>query len=435
MRHSHSLINVIRRTGLLTLCCLCGTFAVADEPIVPEMVSDLVSQLNAPTRGEREAAERELIELGLEVLPLLPESTRDPAIAAALSRIRKQLHKQRATNQTTQPTLVSIAGTGPLGEVAVDWLDETGAPHISLTSNQRQRPATLKVNAVPYWRAIDRIAAAANLWPDQWSRTSGLTFRQRTDKDRQIQLDYPGVFRVAAGPIEVKPLPGETNERLYRLLIELRAEPKVRPLFIMHQASSGSLIGADGTRIEPFTPKAAYELQMGDRGGAASLRLDFKGPPLEGPFTFKGEFVATLASRELPFAFGISRGSFRPAKEEQGEVTVRLRDVTWNDDASVEVAVAVVYANGAAFESYRTWVYHNDAALMVERRDGEDRTLIRIDHKPGFDTVAQTPGALLLRYTFLNVPPDAENIRFEYRAPTDVIEVPLEVELEGLVVE
>lgn len=427
------MMDFSRMIGVCILVLLCAASLAADESVPARAVSGLVSQLNAASRVEREAAERKLIELGPDVLDALPRSSSDPATNAALSRIRKRLSKQRATDQATRPRAVSIVGTGPLGDVAANWLDDEGLPRIALSPEQKSRRVSLKLQNVSYWKAIDRMTEEAGLWPAGWDQSGRLTFRERTSEDGEIRLAYPGAFRVAGGAVTVKALPGGTENVLYRLPLEIRAEPGVRPLFIMYAAESGALIGEDGTRLEAFTPGATYELPVGEAGGLARLRLDFAGPSAKEPFTFTGRFQATIASRDAPFAFELSRGSSPSVEQTRGEVTVRLQSVTWNDDQSIEIAIAAIYAGvKSTFESYRTWVYHNDAILIIERNNGETS---RIPHEPAFDTVAQSPGALLLRYRFENVPADAEELRFEYRAPTEVIEAPLDVELEGLAVE
>lgn len=404
--------------------------AYGGETVASGKVAQLVSQLNAPTRAEREAAEQALLERGLEVLSALPETAPDPATRAALTRIRAQLSRNLTIGSVRQPSRVSLSGNGTLEEVAAAWLDDLGTVRIALSEQQRSRPVSLEIHDRPYWEAIDTLAAAAELWPDVWDAQGRLTFRERRSADDDVQLSYSGSFRIAAGPIRKSALAGTKSTFLYRLPVEIRAEPGVRPLFIEYEADSGLLLnGKKKKKLSPYTPSASYELPVGQAGGTAQLRLTFTGPDISGPLTYQAEFVATIAAGQAKFVYHISRDPFRPVQKQKGSVSTRLREVEWKND-EVKVELAVVYEEGGlAFESYRTWVYHNDAVLIVER--DEKRSPV-IPHEPAYEILAHSPGAILLRYTYKNVPDDVAQLAFAYHAPTEIVEVPLKVELKGL---
>lgn len=268
-----------------------------------------------------------------------------------------------------------------------------------------------------------------------------LTFRDRTPEDDQKRVAYRDAFRVAAGPVSVRPIAGDEDRRLVRVRLEVRAEPKLRPLFLACAADDFTLTTPGGDKLSAFTPGAKLELPFDGRGEAAELRLDFAGPsaPPDGPLTLTGEVRVTVAAGREQFAGYFAQADSPsgqlPVKrtESRGGVTIRFRDAVRKEDGTAEVELAVVYDEGGpAFESHRSWVYHNDAAVEYDTERGGERTRTRLDHDPGVSVVAQAGGGVVLRYRFSAVPPDAKNLTFLYAAPTNIVEVPVEFTIEGL---
>lgn len=396
----------------------------ASAPATTETVSvgDLVARLASPDRSERIVAEEELLRRGPDVLESLPRESVDPAVRDAVARLRKRLEIERA-ERAVRPTLISRHGSGRAGDMLREGL--------SLTPAQAARPVSFDVEKQPYWAVMDDLARQTGGWPGDVA-SGGLTFRDRTPEDDAKRIGYAEAFRIAAGPVTVK-WTSMSGQRLVRVPVVIRAEPRLRPLFVTCAAKDVILTGPDAKPLSPFTPDAKYELPSGERGGEEGLTLDFvaDGEPA-GPWTLSGKVVATVAAGEESFVFPIGHNG--PREETHGGVRVRLRDATRRADGSAEVELAVVYDRGGpAFESYRTWVFHNDAALLYALGDGGKR-VVRLDHQPDFDTVAQADGGVVLRYRFTGIPPEAGRIEFEYVAPTKIVEAPLTFRIEGLTV-
>ncbi|MGD0092167.1 MAG: hypothetical protein ABSE73_19810, partial [Planctomycetota bacterium] len=91
--------------GTLALCHWdkgCGTFCAAEEPQPQPAAADragaiktLIAKLNAPDALAREEAERALLKIGAQALPLLQEATRtpEPEIAARAKRVLAKLNE------------------------------------------------------------------------------------------------------------------------------------------------------------------------------------------------------------------------------------------------------------------------------------------------------------------------------------------------------
>jgi hypothetical protein len=386
-------------------------------------VAELVERLASPERSERIAAEQELLRRGPDVLESLPRESADPAVRDAVTRLRKRLEIERA-EQAVRPTLISLHGSGPAGDVLKGDLP--------LTPAQAARPVFFDVEKQPYWGVTDDIARQIGGWPGPVS-SAGLTFRDRTPEDDAKQIGYAGAFRIAAGPVTTKPTP-TPGRQLVRVPVEVRAEPRLRPLFLTCAAKDVTLTGPDAKSLPPFTPDARYELPFGERGGEADITLDFVADAdPAGPWTLTGRFVATVAAGEERFAFPLDHNG--PREATHGGVCVRLREATRRPDGTAEFELAVLYDRGGpAFESYRTWVYHNEATLRYALATDGDRQTVCLNHQPGFDTVAQSNGGVVLRYRFGGIPSQAEEVTFEYVAPTKIVEAPLTVSINDLTV-
>ena len=91
-------------------------------------VKALAAQLDSNTLTERDAAEKALVEIGPDVLPLLPPVTaRTPAeFKVRLARIRNALVKAEV-EATTKPALVTLSGEMPASE-ALEVVETSRSP-------------------------------------------------------------------------------------------------------------------------------------------------------------------------------------------------------------------------------------------------------------------------------------------------------------------
>src|SRR5262245_23670914 len=85
--------------------------APAADAELAKKVTALVKQLDSNQQAQREAAEKELVALGPDVLPLLPALTpRTPAeVRNRLTRVRNALVKAEV-EAATKPATVSLSG-------------------------------------------------------------------------------------------------------------------------------------------------------------------------------------------------------------------------------------------------------------------------------------------------------------------------------------
>lgn len=405
------------------------------SPEVLEKLESLVGRLGGSERADRVAAEKELLDYGPWVLPHLPEPSEvsDPAARAGLDRVRKRLEEMEAAESIRATVVTTTINSPTLGELRFN-LDRGSVAPFALSPDQSLRPIEIDRRDQPYWPVVDDLASQTGLWPDRVNGM-GISLRERTPEDDAKRVAYKEAFRFAAGPLSLKPVAGNAARRLVRVPVEVRAEPKLRPLFLSYAASDMDLEASDGTQLPAFTPDAKVEVPLGKRGDAAELRLDFttSTAPLAGPVMLTGKIGVTLAAAEENFTFSLEDGSPRDAR--QGGVTVRLRNVARTPDGAVEIEVAVVYDRGGpAFESHRSWIFRHAVSLLYQTTQDGQPSYDWGRPDPDFSMTVERDGGRAMRYRFSGVPANAKLLHGACTVPTKIVEVPVEFEIDGLTV-
>jgi hypothetical protein len=395
--------------------------AAENEPQLAEDVAADIAKLSSPVRSERSEAERRLAEGDLSILQSLPapQDVTDPAAQLAIERIRKHLEERQAL-QDASPTLLDASSIHTLADL------KHAAPEVELTAAQASQRVNLREGSRSFWEVVDAAAKQNGLWPVV---ADVVRFRQRTPADERQTVTHDGAFRLVSDPLRLKPISGESGSQLVRATLQVQCEPKLRPLFVSYAADEIALKTSNGETLPPFNPRARYELPFGDGGRTASLGLDFVAATADPqpPFELRGKFTVTAAAGKEPFVFPLNND--RVETLSRGGVTIRLRKARSNADGTADVELSVVYDTaGPAFESHRTWVYHNLAYLTYWLDGDQSRKTIRLDHQPGFSTLAASNGGVMLAYRFEGIPPEARDISFRYEAPTKIVDVPVKVE-------
>ena len=405
----------------IALSAIAIVFAVTANAADPpdDRVAALITRLASASRAERVEAERELAEGELAVLQHLPDRAEisDPAVGLAVDRIRARLLERRAL-QDASPTMIDGEGVATLGDLA-----NASRSQIAVTKEIASNKIDLPDEQLTLWEAVDHAAAQLELQPIVSQK---IRLREPMTDDLERSIAHSGAFRFVASPIRLRPISGDANKRLARLTLEVQAEPKLRPLFLSYAGDEMSL-STDGSVLAPFSPNARVELPLGERERSVSFPLDFvaHGDP-SAPFDLTGRVMATVAAGKERFSFPLDGFN---AKQSQAGVTVELHRFEKTDDGGAIAELSVVYQGGGpAFESHRTWVYHNRADLTFKSSNFGKR----MEHEPGFSTLAISSGGVKLGYRFAKLPPDAKEIVFNYEAPTKIVEVPVAFEMKGL---
>jgi hypothetical protein len=135
-----------------------------------------------------------------------------------------------------------------------------------------------------------------------------------------------------------------------------------------------------------------------------------------------------MAAGPVRFVFDKLVAPDQPAQR-VGSVTVRMTRVEFPaegkaGDARIEIS-SVYDQRGPAFESYRTWIYHNE--VWLETKDGR-----RIRPRPLVGTRGQDDGGIAVEYNFADVTGTPADYRVVYVAPTLITQSPVQFELRNI---
>jgi hypothetical protein len=397
-------------------------------------VKRLIAQLDADTRNERAQAHDALLALGPAILPLLPD---DQAITSAAARqtlreIRLRLQHDSAL-ASLRPSQVTLQGTFPLGVLLQRISAETGNEFdtSALDVAMLKRSLTVDFKSRSFWNACDQLVDAVGLEYGLASKGRLQLVQARSGStDRPLAVANDGAFRVAVTSVRIRPSVVSRTSYALRIDWSLRAEPRLRPLFA--SIAGQDLRAREGQVVfRPISPAAKLELSMNEGQEPLQLASDFEFP-LSAMATprvdFGGSFAVEMAAGPVPFVFNNLAAPDQPAQR-AGSVTVRMMRAAFPQEGQpgeARVEISTVYdQRGPAFESYRTWMYHNP--IWLETKDGH-----RLKARPLAATRQQDDGGVAVEYNFADVAGAPAEYRLLYVAPTLVTSTPVQFQLRNL---
>jgi hypothetical protein len=306
-------------------------------------------------------------------------------------------------------------------------------------------PVDLQYEAVPFWDALDRLAARMKVRYEYDAGIRGLKVLPVRSDGRPVETAacYAGAFRVTALPAErIRRDAGQRNgqpippkDDLARVTVLVMSEPRLRPLFLQFAMSDVACRAGDRV-LQAFSPEASYELALGEGGGLTRIQLDFVLPKEAAgkSLDLKGKLQCTTAAgHELIRFTGLEKaqqaGRGNVARR-RGGVTVTLNRVRvaasspGKQNADIQVTVAYD-AGGPAFESHQRWILHNEVFL-------EDRAGKRVNLNGGSETSLLGEQGTGIDYHFVDLAGDLADYSFVYVAPTLIVDVPIEFEIQSV---
>ena len=416
----------------------------ATTPAIEQEVRRLITDLAGETRGQRATAEKRLLEIGTRALPHLPapELLNSNSVREAVRRIRLELERRQA-RESILPARVTLAGRQSLAECIAEITRQTGntLDGRMLPAELLDRPVDLKFSATPFWQVVDDLSERLKLRYEYDAGLRGLKWLPDVGNRPAPALatGYAGAFRIEAPLVArlQRSAPARAANgfavprEMLRLTLRMRPEPRLRPLFLQLATNEIAVHSADNRELAPFSPDASYDLSLAEGASQSPIQLDYLVPDgVEvGPLAIKGKMRCTTAAGHESFRFtGVSTaGELKngPVSRRRGGVTVSLNRVL-HDNREMRIRIVVAYETGGpAFESHRTWFLHNEVYL-------EDSAGKRLRLNGGSETVQQGEGTLGIEYRFTELPDPLPEFSFVYVAPTLIVDVPIEFEIESV---
>lgn len=393
-------------------------------------VKKLIGDLASDSRTVRLKAEQSLLKLGPRILPLLPapELISDIAARETVRRIRVRLDHAEAA-RSVKASRVSLRGMMPVRDVLKAIEKQTGnqIDFQKLPVKLQQQIVKVAFDKTPFWETLEflhRQAGVAFIVGDDGKR---LIARSAKPGDAAMAVDGSSAFRVAVKSIRFKTLFGDDKHNLLNVQWSIAPEPRLRPLFLKYEGKAMTA-SADGKPLSPYSADAKLDIPV--TGGAEPVVLPtlFRVPKSATLSTidFRGEVRILVAAAQESIAFR-NLAKAKGAAKRRGGVTVTIRELSIGAK-STTVGIAVAYdAGGPAFESHRTWMFHNRVQLKTP--NGR-----KLTPKPGFKTTLQRDGAIGVQYEFDIDSANLAKAEFRYEAPTLLIKVPVKFEFKKLAV-
>jgi hypothetical protein len=405
----------------------------ASDLIAPK-VRALIKQLDASEQAKREAAEKELIALGQDVLPLLPKpDARTPAeVKNRLRRVYSAL-LAAAVETSTKPAFVTLSGEMTLSEAMAGIEKQTGNKVIDKRGEQTQETPDPKIKLslekVPFWQALDTVLDAASLQLYNYDVESGsLAFVARGEGalPRSTHGAYGGLFRLEPTLLEARSDLRNPMNKVLKLTVDVAWEPRVRPVVL--ELAPGDLKGTDEAGGEIVSDAGEETLEFPVRGTNAGVELElgFKLPPrsVKQIASIKGKMSALVLGRIEEFEF-TDLDKAKGVEQERGGVTVIVREVRKNEEI-YDVKVRVKFGDaGKALESHQGWIYDNECYLL-------DRSGNKIENA-GLEATSTGQNEVGLDYKFdLGDETSAKGFKFIYKTPAAIVRIPIEFELKNI---
>lgn len=394
-------------------------------------VKALVRQLDSDQQSKREAAEKELIALGEEVLPLLPAiNSKTPAeVKNRLGRVRKAL-MDAAIAATTRPKFVTLAGEMLLSEALAAVEKQTGNRIVDSREEDKSDPKVkLELNNAPFWEALDTILDAAGLTLYNYDSEQGsLSYiaRQGDSLARIGRGSYSGIFRLEPTKIEIDASLRNPADKSLRLTVDAAWEPRVRPVVIMLPLADFKAVDENGNVIEVDSSDGELEFPVEGAGAGVEVDIPLKIPPrsVAKIASIKGKLTADMLGRQETFEFA-NPESKKGAEEERGGVTVIL-DQCRKVDELLEVRMRVKFdKSNRALESHRGWIYNNPCYLEDAKGERVEQAAIEAS------LLDDNEVGIVYRFD-LGDEANAAKYKLVYKTPAAIISVPVEFELKNI---
>ncbi len=409
-------------------------------------VERLERMLGADTLQDREAAEKKLLELGPAVLPYL--SIPNPRMSAEqrgrIQKIGDALRLKQAVASTSGTTVTLDVEKTKLSAVLKMIEEQTGNRFVDYEEHAAEEKAdpeiTLAVEGVPFWQAVDQVAAQAKLAIKPYVTDEGdqvvpgvaLVDRSTDGSWRSEFVAYDGAFRFEAVRMRARRGLRESDVNRLELFLEAAWEPRLTPIAatvnfdsFSAKVDEGGLLGGGESEL-PVTRRGKLALDVFEQSSEFPVHLALPSRDAKQIKSIRGTISALLPGRIETFRFE-RLATAKDVRQRVGDVTVVLNEVRKNQ-ALWEVRIRVQFQDDAgALESHlASWVSTND--IYLQSLDGKRQQMADAVDDP--DAVTTQTGA---GYFFVLEDDDSiDNYRLIYRTPGALVKRDVTFEFKDL---
>lgn len=391
---------------------------------VQKRVAELAKLLDADKETDRDAAEKELLEIGTDAIEFLP--VLDVQASAEL-RMRIERIRDRFVRESTldfhEPAMVNIKGAMSVLD-ALSAIEKQTRNPMRLESYKRapalEEVVDLDIQGVTYWEAIDEVLEEID-WQVVPKDNSRLSFGPRIaipEGDVGLLKNLPktsmppiyiGVLRMQ--PISLSKTSNFLNpvESTAELELMLHWETRFNPVFVRFP-SDKIIVRTDNDEVLPALRDQSSEYIPIGSQLIASMSVLKPTPAATKIASWKGELQIAIPGRVASIDFQDLKQSSGKSLT-TGDLTVILEAARKNRDLQ-EIQIGVSLVNQPSNEVLQGWVNLTDGYLIDQ--DGN-----KIENA-GWSTTRLTKNDIGLSYLF-DIEGELSDYRFVYRAPESVI--------------
>lgn len=404
----------------------------AVEQALIDRVKKLVVQLDDDSQPRRDAAEKALVEIGPDLLDILPPPGAKASIElkARLARVRTAVEKAYIES-FTKPSVVTMQGKFKLAEAIETLAKQSGNTIVDARERFNQQPdnrdVTLDLKEATFFEALDKLLDAAQMTVYGYSDKPGellLMSANPGDESRVGRATYAGLFRLEAQKLEAtRDLRNLMGSGL-RVAAEISWEPRLKPIVL--ELPTGELQAVDENSNEIKTigeGEQEFGIEATDLMKEIDLQLGLPPRTATKVASLKGKFTALVPGRVEKFEFsGLERAKNVPIQ--RGTCIVTFEQIRKNDEVH-EVRLRLKFDEAAnALESHRGWIGNNPAYML----DADGKKI----ESGGFSPSLVAENEAVLSYIFDLSEIDISKCRFVYETPAALFKVPIEFELKDL---
>jgi hypothetical protein len=396
----------------------------------------LIRELDADEAATRDAAEKQLLELGVAALNQLPAESKDISAEATkrIQRIRAALEGRLAAT-AGEASLVTLHGKHSIQDVLQKITEQTENPiHDGWSKTDAllgQRLLELDLDKVPFWEALDEILDVAGLTIAPFSEERGLLLVPAAKGESVVKPPQAtqGPFRVLAADVHASRSLEHENQGSLIYDLHILWEPQLRPVAMNLRMASVKGIGDGDEEVSPADRNSDPQIQVPGAVSMAEISLPLSAAPrtVSKLAKLSGTIDVLAISRFEDFRFEPlgSEANLLPKRQvcTIAGVSVALERVLKNEDIW-EVHVTAKYPkNKTAMESYQNWMYENEVYLL-------DPSGKKID-AGGYEQTSEGENTFGVKFLF-DIEGSPTGHKLVYRAPISILDIPVAFELKDL---
>jgi hypothetical protein len=417
---------------LLLISVSCWAQADANSQPVKDLtptVNPLIKQLDDAAQAKRDAAEKALIEIGPDVLPLLPTITpRTPAeVKERLGRIRSTLESV-ISDATSKPSTVTYAGEVLLPD-AFKILEKQTGNRVVGYDRRANTKVKMAFDKTPYWQALDELLDQTELSINAFGGEPNalvLMARPEGEATRAGKAIYSGVFRFE--PLRVESRRDLRNESAngMRIALGITWEPRITPITLRQPIEKVAAVDGQGSALAIGRSDSQSVLNASAELGMSAIELGIPLQLAERNVTkvgsLKGTLTALVPGRLESFEFS-GLDTLRDAEQQRAGVTVIFERLRKNGDL-YEARLRVRYNEASnALESHRNWIFTNPAYML----DAKGQRVENLGSNEGSREENEI-GIVCL----FDLPKGPQGCKFVYQTPATLLQLPVEYELKDI---